>query len=93
MKRDEKLFFFNNLCGSYSIFVPFESMDSKYRPISGVIFAKEQIKQNQRAKDIMDKLDYAGDGKIHYTEWRKFALEAIEENLNSEIQGEPRQTF
>ena len=32
----------------------------------------------------MDKLDYTGDGKIHYTEWRKFALEAIEENLNSE---------
>ena len=43
-------------------------------------------------KDIMDKLDYAGDGKIHYTEWRKFALEAIEDSVNSEIQGEPRQT-
>ena len=50
MKSVEKSFF-NNLYRSYSIFLPFEkSMDAIYRPISGVVFAKEQIQQNQRAK-------------------------------------------
>ena len=44
---------------------------------SGVVFSQNIIQQNKRVQELMDELDYSGDGKIHYEEWRRFALDTM----------------